>query len=87
MSLDTRLRNAARQVKGITIWRTHHGQWQASMTFDATGWVTETDADLPTALARLLARYDRAESLPDLLERAALQRHRMTNILEKTTCG
>lgn len=87
MSLAVTLRNAARQVKGITIWRTHHGQWQASMTFDATGWVTETDADLPTALTRLLARYDQPIALPDLLGRASLQRHHMTNILEKTTCG
>lgn len=84
MSIEARLRGAARQVKGVTIWRTTKGQWQASMTIDGTGWVCETDDDLPTALARLLARYAQAGGTgTGLIEEAVLQRRRMT---ERLTC-
>ncbi len=75
MSIESRLRAAAMQVKGITIWRTTDRRWQVGMTIDGTGWVTETDTDLPTALTRLLARYGNGLTAADT-------RSQMTRLLQ-----
>ncbi len=79
--IEARLRGATRQVKGITIWRTHDGRgWQTAMTIDGTGWVCETDGDLVAALGRLLSRYGREPE-------AIACRDQLTLAIRRLMCG
>lgn len=80
MSIETRMRGAACQVKGITIWRTTDNRWQAAMTFDGVGWVVETDADMPAAVNRLLSRYGSEVS-------AIRARNTLTNAIRRLMCN
>ena len=55
MTIPEALKEAAsRGLRGLTIWPTQDGQWQASVTYDGTGWRCETHADPVTALERAL---------------------------------
>ncbi len=90
MSIEVKLRNAARQVRGITLWPTVKGQWQANMTICGSGWVPEIAADPPPAVNRLPARYAPVHQpapsldLPALLAQAA---HRRGQLTEALRCG
>ena len=76
MSLEDRLRGAAADhTKGITLWRTTTGGWQAAMTIDGTGWVVETRDDPADAMNALLGRH---RSLDGGLGGIALARTRLT---------
>lgn len=59
---------AASGLRGLTLWPTQDGQWQANVTYDGTGWRCETHADPVTALERALGASAVSEMTNDTLE-------------------
>lgn len=87
MSIENRLRAAAAgDLQGITLWRTAHGNWQASATKDKVAYSSRTDEDPAVALNDVLARWHDGEAATDPLAQAVLQRRRHTQALWRATC-
>ena len=61
----TALTDAQSWLKGLTLWPTKDGKWQASTTRDGIGWRVVIDADPELAMTKALGGEPPVSEIPD----------------------